>query len=370
MNTGQKQNAASSQEAQSLASPTPTADAVAAKISTMTLAEKVGQLFVIVPDDLTGSTVTAMDDTLKQAIAAYQPGGMIFFADNLTDPEQTEALLKDISEAYQDADAVVPFLSVDEEGGSVARIASNPAFQAAAFPDMKEIGASGDVSQAADVGETIGAYLQALGFNMDFAPVADVLTNPANTVVADRSFGSDPALVTEMCQAVSDGLMDNGIISVWKHYPGHGSTTADSHTSRAYTDRTLEELLNTELVPYEEGDPPLIMAGHISDPTVTGDDTPASLSQTFIQDILRTRLGYDGAVITDSLRMGAITDYYSSGDAAVAAINAGVDLLLMPSDFTAAYQAIMDAVQNGTISEERIDESLTRILRLKQNIAP
>lgn len=344
-------------------------DEIREEIAEMTLEEKVGQLFIVSPDTLVGYTAIQVGDDLKAAIQTYQPSGLIYFADNLTDPDQTETMIADTKQVYAEAGLPVPFISVDEEGGSVARIGNNPAFQVETFPDMKYIGQEGDVSKASYAGTTIGTYLHQLGFNMDFAPVADVLTNPYNTVVSERSFGSDPVLVTEMAQAVSDGLMEQNVISVWKHYPGHGATSEDSHTSAAYTEKTLEEMKQAELIPFAEGNAPVIMAGHISCPNVTGDNTPASLSKVMITDVLREELGYDGVVITDSLSMQAIADSYTSAEAAVKALEAGVDLLLMPADFPSAFQGVIDAVNNGTLSEERIDASLMRIMKLKRQIS-
>lgn len=347
---------------------TPTADPIEKEIENMSLEEKISQLFILIPDDLTGHTETSLDEDLKDAISQYQPGGFIYFADNITDPDTTGQFLKDTRQYYLDNDMPIPLLSVDEEGGTVARIGSRAEFHEEQFEGMREIGETHDVSKALHVGETIGTYLHDLGFNMDFAPVADVLSNPDNTVVYDRSFGSDPKEVTAMAQAVSDGLMNHHVIPVWKHYPGHGGTAEDSHAGMAYTGKTLDELLADELIPFAEGNMPVIMAGHIAAPNVTGSNTPASLSHTLITDILRNRLGFDGVVITDSMVMGAIANTYTSGEAALAAIQAGCDIILIPENFTEARQALIDAVHSGTLSEERINTSVSRILKLKQII--
>ena len=250
----------------------------------------------------------------------------------------------------------------------MARVGSNPAFGVEKIGNMSDVGSRGDTQEAYEVGSTIGAYLSDLGFNMDAAPDTDVLTNPDNQVVKYRSFSSDPQLVTEMAASELRGLNEQGIIGMYKHFPGHGGTTDDSHEGYAYVDDTLEELKSGAFVPFQDGIDngiQVIMVSHISCPNVTGDNTPATLSKMMITDILRNNMGFDGMVITDAMNMGAITARYSSSEAAVAALNAGVDMLLMPEDFQSAYQGVLDAVKDGTVSEERIDESVQRILELK-----
>ena len=263
------------------------------------------------------------------------------------------------------------FLSVDEEGGQVARVGSNPSFKVEQIGNMSDVGSRGDTQEAYDIGSTIGSYLSDLGFNMDAAPDTDVLTNPENEVVRYRSFGSDPQLVADMARAELSGLNDQGIIGMYKHFPGHGGTAADSHAGYAYVDDTLEELRSGAFVPFQDGidnGVRVIMVSHISCPNVTGDDTPATLSERMITDILREEMGFEGMVITDALDMGAVTAQYSSDKAAVAALQAGADMLLMPEDFHSAYQGVLRAVENGTVTEERIDESVRRILNIKLTI--
>lgn len=334
-----------------------------------TLEEKVAQMFMVTPEMLTGeSQVTEAGDSIHQAIIDYPVGGIIYFADNLQNPEQTREMLENTIDYYEQEGIMSPFLSVDEEGGTVARIGKNSAFGVDSIPNMATIGATEDITQAAEVGTTISAYLNNLGFNMDMAPVADVLSNPNNTVIGTRSFGSDPEMVSDMVVAESNALMEGGIIPVIKHYPGHGDTAADSHNGYAYTDKSLDELMACELIPFinaENEGLDVIMVGHISVPNVTGDDLPSSISKYMINDLLREQIGYDGIVITDSMRMGAISQIYSSDEAAIMAINAGVDIILMPEDFQSAYKGVVEAVESGEISEERINESVARIIKLK-----
>lgn len=338
-------------------------------LESMTLEEKVCQLFMITPEALTGvGTVVQAGTSTKNAIDQYPVGGLIYFSQNLQDPDQTRTMLANTQQYAKERTGFPIFLSVDEEGGQVARVGSNPAFGVEKIGNMSDVGSRGDTQEAYEVGSTIGAYLSDLGFNMDAAPDTDVLTNPDNQVVKYRSFSSDPQLVTEMAASELKGLNEQGIIGMYKHFPGHGGTTDDSHEGYAYVDDTLEELKSGAFVPFQDGIDngiQVIMVSHISCPNVTGDNTPATLSKMMITDILRNNMGFDGMVITDAMNMGAITARYSSSEAAVAALNAGVDMLLMPEDFQSAYQGVLDAVKDGTVSEERIDESVQRILEVK-----
>lgn len=346
-------------------------EAIEKMLSGMTLEDKVAQLFVIVPDALMDvGTVVAAGDTTRQAIEKTPVGGFIYMAANLVSPDQTREMLANVQQYSMERTGLPAFLSVDEEGGTVARVGNNSAFGLAAVGNMADIGASGNTENAYNAGKQIGTYLNDLGFNVDFAPVADVLTNSENTVVKVRSFGSDPLLVSEMSAAVSKGLMENDVYSVYKHFPGHGSTSGDTHAGYAASMCTMEELKNCDLIPFEkaiEDGAEFIMAGHISFPNIIG-DIPASLSKELLTDLLRNEMGYEGIIITDALEMGAVTQHYSSAQAAVLALNAGVDILLMPENFWEAYYGVIEAVKSGEISQERIDESLARILRVKMDM--
>lgn len=344
-------------------------DEISQWLDSHTIEEKVAQLFIITPEALTGySLVTEAGDTTRTAINQYPVGGLIYFAKNLETPEQTRTMLENTLAFYEEAGAMEPFLTVDEEGGRVARIGGNSAFGVEQVSCMYDIGQTGDVSLAAAAGVTISDYLLDLGFNMDFAPVADIRSNPSNTVIGDRSFGSDPQLVADMVIAEYNAMEEEGITPVIKHFPGHGDTAEDSHVGNAYTNKTLEELNECELIPFQQAiddGVQVIMVGHISTPNITDDGLPASLSSYMINDLLRQQMGFDGVVVTDSFGMGAISQNYSSADAAVMAINAGVDIILMPEDFYSAYNGVLAAVESGEISEERIDESVRRILEVK-----
>lgn len=335
----------------------------------MTTEEKVAQLFIVTPEALTGvDSVTQAGDSTRKALESRPVGGLIYFRNNLQNPEQVRALTENTAYIGREVCSLPLILSVDEEGGKVTRIGGRPGFDVPVFPNMWEIGAQNDPGKAYEVGSAIGSYLSRYGFNLDFAPNADVLTNPDNQVIGNRSFGSDPELVWSMASQVAKGLKDQGIQPVYKHFPDHGATLGDTHDGFSYTEKTLDQLLEAELVPFAnavKNGESCIMAAHIAAPGVTGDETPASLSHALITGVLREKLGFDGVVVTDALNMGAIQNLYSSGEAAVAAVEAGVDLLLMPADFNAAYEAVLAAVKDGTITQERLDLSVRRIGRMK-----
>lgn len=338
-------------------------------LSHMSLDEKVAQLFMITPEALTGyGQVTNAGNATYKTLQQYPVGGLIYFSQNILEPEQLKKMTSKTQQYAMERMHFPIFLGIDEEGGTVARIAGNSNFSTKQYTDMWSIGATKDSNNAYSVGSTIGKYLNSYGFNVDFAPDADVLTNANNQVIGRRSFGSDANLVTEMVLAEMNGLEDNNVFSCLKHFPGHGGTEGDTHNGYAYTNRTLKQLKNSELVPFQKGisnSVSFIMVSHISLPNVTKQDVPASLSKEIITDLLRKEMHYDGIVITDAMNMGAITTQYSSADASVKAIQAGVDILLMPQDFHAAYEGVRNAVSNGTISQKRLNQSVRRILRVK-----
>ena len=336
----------------------------------MTLGEKAAQLFVVQPEDLVDgvSCVIQAGDATRKGLETYPVGGIIYMEQNLQSEDQVKEMLRNVQQFSRERIGLPLLTCVDEEGGTVARVAGSGNFDVPDVGNMSEIGASGDTERARQAGETIGTYLSELGFNLDFAPDADVWSNPANEIVRYRSFGTDPKQVSEMSMAALDGLMSKGVTGVIKHFPGHGATEGDTHEGYAYTNKTWGELEICVLIPFQTGieqEVPMIMAGHISLPNVTGDETPASLSHEIVTKRLREQMGYDGVVVTDAMNMGAVAENYEPAEAAVKALQAGVDLILMPEDFRAAYQGVMDAVEDGTLSKKRIDQSLRRILRLK-----
>lgn len=344
------------------------ADRIQEKLDEMTLEQKVAQLFVVRPESLTGvSQVIAAGDATKAALEKLPVGGVVYFADNLQDTDQTREMLSNTMKFGEEISGLPLFLCVDEEGGTVSRVGGNPGFGVDNVGDMCDVGATGDTDHAYEVAKHIGTYLQYLGFNVDFAPDSDIANNPDGTMGL-RSFGSTADVVAPMVAAQVRGFEDGGVLCSAKHFPGIGGALGDSHDGRIYSEKTLDEIRAEELVPFEaamEENVPFIMVGHLSMPTITGDNDPASMSSEIVTDLLRDELGYEGIIITDSMAMGAATDSLPVGRLGVEPLKAGVDMVLMPEDLEAAYQGVLDAVASGELTEERIDDSVRRVIRTK-----
>ncbi len=348
----------------------PTSDTSGARarvmLKEMTLEEKVYQMLFVTPEALTGySRVTQTGNVTKNALENRPVGGIVYFSSNLVTADQTRTMISDIQAYSVELTGRGLFIGVDEEGGSVARVADN--LGTTAFEDMAVYGEKGDTQAVYDMAATQAEELTSLGFNVNFAPVADVLTNEDNTVVKDRSFGSDPEVVSEMVTEVVKGLSDGGMLCAPKHFPGHGSTGGDTHDGYAASDRSLEDLEEVDLQPFQaaiSAGTPMIMVGHMT-MTEIDPDNPACLSGTIVTGILRDKLRYDGIIITDAINMGAITDNYSNAAATVAAIQAGCDMVLCVSNLTTVVDAVVDAVEDGEILESSIDNSVLRILTAK-----
>jgi beta-N-acetylhexosaminidase len=344
----------------------------------MTLREKVGQLFCVRPEAfdvaLEWDTYTkiatyqlqAVNEQMVKVNAEYPAGGIILFAHNIKDEPQLAAFMEDLRAFNGD-----PLFYIDEEGGRVARIGNNENFQVEKFPAMGEIGRSGDTKNALRAGKVIGGYLRHYGFDVDLAPVADVNTNPKNPVIGARAFSDDPKVAADMVTAFLKGLDEAGVAGCVKHFPGHGDTQTDSHYGYAQTTKTWEEMLSCEMVTFKaaiKAGVPMIMTAHIGTPGVSGDELPATVNPVILTDKLRNELGYKGVIITDGMAMGAITRQYNSAEAAILSLQAGADIILGPKDFIEAFDAVLAAVENGTLSEERIDESVRRVLTLKASL--
>lgn len=345
-----------------------TKEIVNSYLEEMTLEEKIAQLFVITPESLTGvGKVVHGGETTKTAIQNYPVGGLIYFTQNIQSKEQFIQMIQQTQSFMQERAKMKAFIAIDEEGGTVARISGNPNTGVPALSSMNQIGASGDSNQAYEIGERIGEYLSEFQINLDFAPVADI-ANLQGSIMLERSFGTDAQLVGNMVAAQVKGFKEKNMICVLKHFPGLGYTMSDTHLGYVKTDRTKEEMQQCEFIPFEKGieaGADIVMVGHVSAPNLTGDNTPSSLSQTVITDILRAELGFEGLVVTDALSMKGVSAYYTSDQAAIKALEAGVDILLMPQDFKTAYNGVLKAVKDGTITEERINQSVYRILKLK-----
>jgi len=350
-------------------------DEVEEMLSKMTLREKVGQLFVVRPEaldttihwqayaELMPLELQAVNDCMKGVSEKFPVGGVILFAWNIKDEVQLAQFIPQLKALNGQ-----PLMCIDEEGGRVARIANNPNFDVKKYESMAAIGATGDPANAYECGNYIGTYLKGYGFDIDFAPVADVNTNPENIVIGPRAFSDDPAVAAPMVMNYLQGLKDADIVGCIKHFPGHGDVKADTHYGYAQTQKTWAEMLDCEIITFRAGIKwgcQLIMTAHISAPNVIGEDVPSTMSKVILQDKLRSELGYQNIIVTDAMDMGAITQQYSSGEAAVGCIKAGADIVLCPQNFVVAFDAVVGAVEKGTLTEERINQSVRRILALK-----
>lgn len=336
-------------------------------LSGMTLHEKICQMFIVEPEKFSPEAAfTIVGDNFRGGYAEYPVGGFIFFTKNIVSSEQTSAMLADIQDtALQNGVGV--FLAVDEEGGYVTRVQSQLGTEA--VYSMRYYGDLNDREQAFSVGETIGDYLADYGFNVDFAPVADVNISPWNEL-GSRIFSSDPHITAEMSAAVSEGLQSKGVCSTLKHFPGLGAGSGNTHYGSVYIERTYDELLETEFTAFRggiEAGCDFVMVGH-QITAASEDDLPGDLSSVVVGEWLRNTLRFDGIAITDSHSMGAIANVYDSGEAAVRAVGAGMDIILMPHDLPTAVKGLTDAVNSGEITEERINESVLRILEKKSEL--
>lgn len=336
-------------------------------IGKMTLEQKVGQMFMVGFHN-EDRPAQEMNRQIRTLIRDHHVGGVILFDRNIGNPRQTAELNNSMQRLALSASPGIPLLiSIDQEGGKVARIREG----VTQFPGGMTLGASGNPDLARQSGQVAGSELRAMGFNMNMAPVLDVNNNPKNPVIGTRSFSGDPRQVVEMASAQIQGYHDGGVLTVVKHFPGHGDTSTDSHIDLPTVTHSMDRLNRVELVPFKGvlNRTDAVMSAHITFPAL--DDTPGlpgTLSQKVLTGLLRERLGYDGVIITDDLEMGAIVDNFPAEEAAIRAVKAGADILLISHDLNrqqASIRGIRDAVKRGEISEARIDRSLRRILHLK-----
>ncbi|MBQ3107829.1 MAG: glycoside hydrolase family 3 protein, partial [Firmicutes bacterium] len=345
-------------------------------LASMTLREKVGQLFIVRPEWLNlvvdengtilggGASVKYMNDTIADVLQRYPAGGVALYSRNIVDPQQ----IKELNAGLQAASRIPLYIAVDEEGGIITRIACDKEFSVPKYPSPEYVARTGGILGVQEMGSTIGSYMKEYGFNMNFAPVADVNTNPYNPIIGNRAFSSDPAVAAEMAAAFAKGLRQEGVIPVYKHFPGHGDTAEDSHASVAVSYKTFAELDAAEWRPFRKMTAAdYVMVGHIALPNVTGDMTPATMSSQIINDILRKHLGFEGLIMPDSLVMQAITKLYSTEEAAVKTLELGCDIILDPANYFVAFDAVLNAVETGRISEEQLDAAVLRILKSKRD---
>lgn len=352
--------------------PEPTAEELLAAraeglLSEMSLEEKVWQMMIVYPEAITNtSPVTVAGNVTRQALENYPVGGFLYDKKNLQSRSQVTTMLTTV----QTFSKIPLILTCDEEGGRVNRLMSAVGTtRIGPMLDYKDQGTGTAYSNA----ETIAGDLLSCGFNTDLAPVADVWSNPRNTVIGDRAYSDDFQEAAQLVAAAVEGFHAGGAACTLKHFPGHGNTSADSHYGAVYVARTLEQLRAEELLPFQAGidaGADAVMIGHLIVSDV--DSEPAPFSHKIVTELLREEMGFDGVVMTDGLQMQAMTDHYSSAQIAVKAVKAGVDMLLCPLDVKAAVRAVMEAVDSGEITERRLDESVLRILtmKLKNNMFP
>lgn len=337
-------------------------------MSKMTLEEKVGQMFMVAwRKDSNDNGITAVNDLISKDIENIKPGGVILFGENIDTEEQT----KEYIENLQSISDIPLFMGIDEEGGRVSRLHQSGKINTPNIPTAQYMAENGRPSDAENNMSIIANEIKKLGFNVDFAPVADINTNPENTVIGDRAFGSDPETVSEFVVSAVKGLQKNNVAACVKHFPGHGDTYTDTHNTETFVNHDMARLESCELVPFKsaiENGVDFVMVSHIKVPNVDDSGLPSSLSKSVVTGILRDYLGFEGVVITDALDMGAISEYYTSEEVAKYALDAGVDIFLMPDDTYAMYNYIVNSVKNGEISQKRIDQSVERILNEKYDI--
>lgn len=333
-------------------------DSIEHILNEMTLEEKIGQMIIMSYRNPT------VDSTLENTLKIVKPGGFILFKENITTYENTINFIQTVKKSND----IPLWIGIDQEGGNVQRLKALEDHPVSDIPYMNAIGQTNNIDYARQIGKVMAEELKVFGINMDFAPDIDIWTNPDNTVIGKRSFGSNPTLVSQMGIALGDTLLQHQIVPVYKHFPGHGNTAEDSHYALPVVTKTLDELLSSDLIPFQDAiahDVPIIMVGHLAIPNITNDNTPTSLSKVMIHDILKEQLGYKGLVVTDALDMGALTQNYTEEEIYTMAINAGVDILLMPQESKNCVKIVADAVKSGKISESQIDESVRKILKLK-----
>ena len=364
-------------------------EAIKAIIDKMTLEQKVAQLFVVSPETLTGvDSVQYAGDMTYQALQDYPVGGIVFAKDNIDSSSQFGTMTDNLQSYSEEISGLPLFLAAAEEGGSASVLGNNDNLDEyyensysddgsdyssssansvhSGAPSMSEIGRKDDSTNAYEAGKSIGSLMSAYGLNLDLAPVADVLSGNS-TGIGNRTFGTDAQTVSDMALEVIRGIQEEDVNAAMKYFPGYGAASSNM-SGFPVINSSLDELKKKEFLSYSNAiaqGMDFVMVGHISVPNVTGDDTPASLSEKMISEVLRKDLGFKGIVMTDYLNDKTIVKNYGAADAAVKAIQAGADLLLEPDDLEAAYEGVLKAVKKGDITEDRLDESIYRILRVK-----
>jgi len=328
-------------------------------LSKLTIEEKIGQLLMIrLP-----WKAKEVNSKVRELMKDVPVGGIALFRDNMETTGQIQTLTKDL----QTLARLPLFIAIDEEGGRVSRVGK---FFDKATPPAYDIGKKGDTAEASATARIIAQRLTKLGINMNFAPIADIWSNPDNTVIGNRAFGKKPDIVGEMVEATVRGFASEGVLSVTKHFPGHGDTKEDSHNQLAIYPHGRERFNQMEALPFikaSKAGTDGIMVGHIVTPAFKESDSlPVTFSAFWLQNILREEVGFDGLIITDGLDMRALTDNFTDAQIVLGTFLAGADIMLMPINPRIAYQALLDGYRSGLFDENRLNQSLRRILRAKE----
>ena len=328
-------------------------------LDNLSLEEKIAQMLIIYHPS------NEYDEKIKSIIKELKPGGFILMNNNISTYDKTLNLVT----SMQNDSEIPMIIAIDQEGGSVQRLKSISDVEVTDIPYMYYLGQTNNKDLAYSVGKIMARQLRTIGVNLTFAPVMDVYTNVNNTVIGKRSFGSDVETVYNMATSLKKGIEDNGINTCIKHFPGHGAAETDSHISLPIVNKTIKELETSDLIPFTKSikNTNMIMIGHIALPNTTVDTTPSSISKEIITSLLKEKYNYQGLVVTDALNMKALTNNYTYKQIYIMAINAGVDLLLMPNDPQKAIDYIKEAIINKEIDENTINESVYKILKYKSN---
>lgn len=331
-------------------------------IGVMPIEDKVAGLFIVTPESITGvGTAVKAGEGTKDALTRYAVGGIVYAAKNIKSEEQFKEMLENTG-LYTKYPL---FLAVEEEGGKRSVVAE--AGIGTKVDSPKTIGQSGDTDAAYQAGVTLGTNLSGVGINLNLAPVADPAVAD-NNWLGERSYGAGGLLAGSMASSFMQGLQSQGMTVCVKYFPGVGSTAENPEKGLAGTERTEEQFRSEEFPAFQaviDSGADMIMVSSVAAPGLTGNNDPCVFSERVVTGILREELGYEGVIISDSLDIAAISDYNGSEEAAIMALKAGCDMLYMPEDFEKAYNGVLQAVQDGTISEERINDALRRIYRIK-----
>jgi beta-N-acetylhexosaminidase len=334
-------------------------DPIQLQIDQMTLVEKIGQMVIV------GLEGTSMQANAKEMIESYKIGGFILYKNNITDAVQASILLNQLKGTNYSNIAPL-WLSVDQEGGRVSRLPES----FPKIPSAEDIGRKDQPEYSYQVGQQLAEDIRSLGFNMNFAPVLDINSNPNNPVIGSRSFGTEPQIVIRHGIQTMKGIQSKQVVPVVKHFPGHGDTSVDSHLELPVISKSIDELQAFELLPFADAikqQADAIMIAHLLIPQID-EHSPASLSDKIIRQLLRAQLQFDGVVITDDMTMGGITNHYDIGEAAVKSVSAGSDIILVGHNYNqqiTVLRALKQSAEDGRLKMKAIDDSVYRIIRLK-----